>query len=153
MIYNLDRRSCLAEAPVTALGWWMRLRGMIGRRFAAGKLDAMVFFDCGCVHSIGMGIPLDLVFLDREFTVVALKRNYRPWSPPCGSRRASTVIELPVGVIDRTRTEIGDKINLNSTLTAEAVEKLNPCIMLNADILQRGAMRRCAAREQGGSLQ
>lgn len=153
MIYNLDTRRHLAEAPVTALGWWMRLRGMIGRRFVPGELDAMVFFDCGCVHSLGMSIPIDLVFLDREFTVVALKRNYRPWSPPCGSRKASTVIELPVGTIDRTHTGVGDKINLNSTLTAEAVEKLNPGIMLNADILQRGAMRRCGTREQTGSLQ
>ena len=143
MIYNLDTRTYLAEHPVTALGWWMRLRGMIGRRFVRGEFDAMVFPRCTCVHSLGMGIPIDLVFLDRDSVVVGLRRNYPPWALlPRGCRKAVTTIELPAGTIQRTGTELNHKINLNSILTPEAIEKLNPGAILNAEILPRNAAER-----------
>ena len=124
MICNIDTRLYLAYHPHWAIGCFDRLRGMIGRRFRDGVLDAMVFPRCSAVHSFGMGIPLDLVFLDRDSVVVAHRANYRPWRWPAGHRRAVTVIELPAGQIALTGTRIGHRINLNSELSREAVEKL-----------------------------
>ena len=57
MIYDLDSKRYLARHPRWALGWFDRLRGMIGRRFAAGEFDAMVFPRCGAVHSWWMTVP------------------------------------------------------------------------------------------------
>ncbi len=140
MIYNLNSRMTLAANPVTALGWRMRLCGMIGRRFVSGELDAMVFPRCNCVHSIGMTVALDLLFLDVESTVTGMKENYPPWALfPCGCRKAAVTIELPAGTLRRTHTKIGDKINLNLILPPEKIEKINPGAMLNADILPRAA--------------
>lgn len=101
MIYDLDSKRYLARHPRWALGWFDRLRGMIGRRFAAGEFDAMVFPRCGAVHSWWMTVPIDLVFLDRESKVIRLKSDFRPWRLPAGCRGAVTVIELPAGAIER----------------------------------------------------
>ena len=88
MIYDLDSKRYLARHPRWALGWFDRLRGMIGRRFAAGEFDAMVFPRCGAVHSWWMTVPIDLVFLDRESKVVRLKSDFRPWRSGHGDRTA-----------------------------------------------------------------
>ena len=56
MIYNINQRKYLARHPRWAVGWFERLRGMIGRRFVDGELDAMVFERCGMVHSCWMSI-------------------------------------------------------------------------------------------------
>ncbi len=134
MIYDLDSKRYLAHYPRWAVGCFDRLRGMIGRKFVLDTFDAMVFPRCGAVHSCWMSIPLDLVFLDRESKVVGLKSNFRPWHLPVGFRGAVTVIELPVGAIDQARCKKGDRINLNSTLDGEAVEKLQKTVLENAGI-------------------
>ena len=134
MIYNINQRKYLARHPRWAEGWFERLRGMIGRRFVDGKLDAMVFERCGSVHSCWMSIPLDLIFLDADRNVVALRANLRPWRFCVNCRRAVTVVELPAGVIAATRTRVGDRLNLNSTLDGGAIEKLQEKSMLKAEI-------------------
>lgn len=60
---------------------------------------------------IGVRFPIDVVFLDSEQRVVKLAANV---SPPfhlrACFRRASSVIELPLGVIADSRTAVGDMI-------------------------------------------
>ena len=134
MIYNINRRKYLARHPRWAVSWFDRLRGMIGRRFVTGEFDAMVFERCGSVHSFWMSIPLDLIFLDADRRVVAVRSDFRPWRWPVACRRAVTVVELPAGVIVATRTRVGDRLNLNSTLDGGAIEKLQEKSMLKAEI-------------------
>ena len=97
MIFNLDTRIYLAEHPYWAIGWYDRVRGMIGRNFIPGRLDAMVFPRCAAVHFMGMGIPLDVAFLNREGVVLAVCPECRPWGRPVGCRGAAFTIELPAG--------------------------------------------------------
>lgn len=123
MIFNLDTMHYLARSPYTALTAAERLRGMIGRRFSPA-MDAMVFPNCNAIHSFFMSAPIDVVFLDREGRVVGLRAGLPPWRPVVVCREAATVIELPAGAIAASSTEIGHRINLNCTLTAEAVAKL-----------------------------
>ena len=43
MIFNLDTRIYLAEHPYWAIGWYDRVRGMIGRNFIPGRLTRWCF--------------------------------------------------------------------------------------------------------------
>lgn len=139
MIFNLDTRIYLAEHPYWAIGWYDRVRGMIGRNFIPGRLDAMVFPRCAAVHFMGMGIPLDVAFLNREGVVLAVCPECRPWGRPVGCRGAAFTIELPAGRLVLTGTRIGHRLNLNSTLAPEAIEKLRKKTMLSAGVLPRAA--------------
>ena len=50
--------------------WWLRLRGLMGRKgLAAG--EGLVLRPCRAVHMIGMSFPLDVAFLDRRGVILA----------------------------------------------------------------------------------
>ena len=56
--------------------------------------------------------PIDVLALDGKGTVVALKKDFRPWQYWSPGVTASAVIELPAGTIERTGTAVGDTIRL-----------------------------------------
>ena len=133
MVYDVEKKCCIAHAPFTALRLWDRLRGMIGRRFEDGKLDAMIFPRCNAVHAMWMRIPLDLIFLDKKNKVVGLKNNFRPGGLPVCFRKAQTTIELPVGRVTALNIEIGDHIDLNANLSQNSFEKSAKADIVNAN--------------------
>jgi hypothetical protein len=68
------------------------------------------------IHMMFMRFPIDAVFLARPDearsgarAVVSVHHGLRPWVGLVGlSRGASGVLELPVGVIERSGTAVGD---------------------------------------------
>lgn len=62
------------------------------------------------IHTFGMQYPIDVLILDKKHTVAAMKENLRPNRIFLWSIIYDTVIELPIGTIKRTQTEIGDTI-------------------------------------------
>lgn len=61
------------------------------------------------IHMFFMKFALDVVFLDKKLKVLKVQRNLRPWAiSACFS--AQSVLELPVGTIDESRTEPGDQL-------------------------------------------
>ncbi len=109
MIYNRTKSEVLAEKPFFALRWQDRLRGMIARRFS-GSLDAMVFPRCNAVHSFFMGMPIDVLFVDKNRTVLKKVSCLRPWHPGVFCPGAADVIELPAG---SCTAEAGDRLEWN----------------------------------------
>ena len=61
-----------------------------------------------------MLFPIDVIFLDKHNRVVGLKRNMKPWRM-AGSWRGAKTIELPVGIIASTRTQLGDFVAFQTT--------------------------------------
>ena len=76
MIVNQNRNTTIACKPFHAVRLWDRTRGMIGREFGEA-FDAMVFSACNAIHTFFMKIPLDVLFLNRENTVVAQRSSLR----------------------------------------------------------------------------
>jgi uncharacterized protein len=58
----------------------------------------------------GMRFPLDVVFLSESGAVVALHAGLRPWRRTAYVRAARYALELPVGSIGASRTEVGDQV-------------------------------------------
>lgn len=133
MIFNLDSLRYVARRPMWALGWRDRLRGMIGRKFdPEAGIDAMIFPRCCAIHTMWMSMPIDVIFLDSGSKAVGLYPAVKPWRFSLVCRGAATVIELPVGAIAESGTELGHHLNLNSTLSPEMIEKLRRSAILNA---------------------
>lgn len=132
MISNLTKNSVVARRPFYARSLLDRGRGMIGRDFT--NFDAMVFEHCNTIHTFFMVIPLDILFIDQENKVVDLRKGLRPWIPlvRCGS--AVSLLELPAGNIEISRTEIGDSLDLNAEVTLEVKNKL-----INKELLETPA--------------
>ena len=59
-----------------------------------------------------MGMKIDVVFVNKENKVLGVYSAVRRWKVCLIQPGASMTIELPVGTIERTRTETGDHLLL-----------------------------------------
>lgn len=62
------------------------------------------------IHTFGMRYPIDVLILNEQNHVVAIKENMKPntifvWNP-----NYETVLELPPGTIKKAKTILGDTI-------------------------------------------
>ncbi|MBN2641987.1 MAG: DUF192 domain-containing protein [Victivallales bacterium] len=104
---------------------------MIGRDFT--EFDSMVFNRCNAVHTLFMGIPLDLVFLNTDNEICKIAQAVRPWRLMIKSNEAYSVIELPAGAVEKTGTALGDVLDLNATITREMENKLKSKDIINME--------------------
>jgi len=102
----------IAEPVEYATALFERLKGLLGRN-GLSKSTAMIIEHCGSVHTIGMRFALDLIFLDKEWRVLSIKRNINPGRPMIsGGLRAKRVIESQTGALDMEDFQIGHKLVL-----------------------------------------
>lgn len=91
-----------------ARGFCERLAGLIGAPPLAAD-EALLLDRCQAIHTCFMNGPIDLVFLDRELCVCALRRTLPPWRAAwCAKARG--VLELAPGAIERLHIEPGDRL-------------------------------------------
>lgn len=101
---------CLVEKAGGAFAWWSRLRGLLFRRpLAADGSEALLIRPCNSIHTLGMRYALDVVFIDRQGTVMGVREGVRPWRA-CFGRGAHAVIELHHGAARRLGISMGDRI-------------------------------------------
>jgi uncharacterized protein len=111
--FNRTRQAYLATALAVADSHWTRLRGLLG--VSVGDFrngHGLWIVPCRGVHTLGMGFPIDVVYLDRSMTVVHIERDLRPWRFAPVRLRAASVLELPCRTAAETRTAIGDRIEI-----------------------------------------
>lgn len=106
---NQTSKKELASNVAVAYGILKRMKGLIGReRLQEG--EALWIKPCKSVHTIGMKFAIDVIFLDKENNIVAVKKNLGPNRLTPIYLRAASVLELPAGTIDASGTKIGDVI-------------------------------------------
>ena len=109
-IANLDKNSELANAAEIARTSSARQKGLLGRtRLPEG--GGLWIIPCESVHTFFMKFSIDLVYIDRKNVVRKVCRNVRPWRLSA-CLTAHSIIELPVGTIDRSHTAPGDQIEI-----------------------------------------
>ena len=64
---------------------------------------------CSAVHSLGMKFTIDVVYVDRALKVLKVRPRMAPWQLSM-CLFAHSVLELPSGTIDHTRTRTGDQL-------------------------------------------
>ena len=108
-LLNVTRSTILATDLAIAEGFWERGRGLLGRKELRPG-EGLVISRCRSIHMWGMRFAIDVIFVDRAWRVVALKRGVRPWAltPPVWGAWAT--VELPQGTIERSMVSIGDQL-------------------------------------------
>jgi len=111
--FNRTRRAHLATALAVADTHWTRFRGLLGLTAGDfGKGCGLWIVPCRGVHTLGMGFPIDVLYLDRALTVVRVLQDLRPWRIGPVTIEAASVLELPTHTAVETRTAVGDKIEI-----------------------------------------
>ncbi|HZA33743.1 MAG TPA: DUF192 domain-containing protein [Vicinamibacterales bacterium] len=85
-----------------------RMRGLLGRRELPSG-EGILLKPASSVHMAFMRFPIDAVFLDRDFRVMKVASDLRPWRA-AGSRGAKAVLEIPAGEAGRRGLTVGDRL-------------------------------------------
>ena len=111
--FNRTRKAYLATALAVADTHWSRLRGLLGLKSSDfGHGFGLWIVPCHGVHTLGMGFPIDVIYLDQVLTVIEIRRELRPWRVAPIRRLATSVLELPCRTAAETSTALGDKIEI-----------------------------------------
>ena len=111
--FNRTRQAPLATCLAVADTHWSRLRGLLGLAvddFSHGS--GLWIRPCRGIHTLGMGFPIDVLYLDRGMKVVRVQSDVRPWRLTPVLRQATSVLELPCGTAAETNTAVGDTIEI-----------------------------------------
>lgn len=91
-------------------------RKYVGLMFKKRLVDTGYLFDFEVVrvpvvfHMWFVFFPIDVVFLDDNFKVVDIKRNFKPWTTYASKCVCRYVLELPEG--DANSVRVGDKLSI-----------------------------------------
>lgn len=86
-----------------------RLAGLLARPpLKPGQ--GLLIRPCNGVHTWFMRYPIDVIFLDSDWTVVEMVRELMPFRFSRIVRRAAMALELQAGTIERTYTRVGDTL-------------------------------------------
>jgi uncharacterized protein len=110
-VTNANRKTTVMQSGKVADTMWTRLKGLIGVQHLIHGSGLMIS-PCNSIHCMFMSIPIDVLYVDKENKVVGLTANMKPWRLGKMYWKAKYVLELPVGTIVRSRTEIGDQLDL-----------------------------------------
>ena len=93
-----------------------RMRGLLWRP-SPQPAEGMLISRCRAIHTLGMGYPIDVVFVDRCWLIVGVVAGVAPgrWklSAPKGSRCAH-VLEMAIGEADRLKLQPGVRLKENA---------------------------------------
>lgn len=62
------------------------------------------------LHMLFVFYPIDVLFLDKNKAVIDKKENFKPFTFYKSRKKAMYAIELPNGIIRKTKTGMGDEI-------------------------------------------
>jgi uncharacterized membrane protein (UPF0127 family) len=111
--FNRTRTTYLATQLLIARTHWSRFRGLMATdasRFRRGQ--GLWIVPCHGVHTLAMRFPIDAVYLDQERIVIHIEQGLKPWRMAAIRVLANSVLELPMGTVSDTRTELGDQVDI-----------------------------------------
>jgi uncharacterized membrane protein (UPF0127 family) len=114
---NTTKGTVLGECIRVADTSLSRIIGLLGeRKLSPG--DGLLIVPSQGVHTWGMMFPIDIVVLDGNWNVLALRRRMRQFRMTRIYWKAAAVLELPSGMLDSTATAIGDALTFDRVETS-----------------------------------
>lgn len=107
-----DVREALWTNVRVARTFFQRLVGLL-RAEALDEDQCLMIQPCSSVHTIGMKMNIDVIFLDRAGMVTKVERDVRPFRF-LSSRKSCMVIETKANSSYTKELEVGDKLYLGT---------------------------------------
>jgi uncharacterized protein len=109
-VVHADSGVPVASRVAVADSFLHRLRGLLARP-PMSREQGLLLLECSSVHTVGMGYPIDVAFLDAEGRVVRSVADLEPWRVGIGGAGAVHALELPAGRLRETGTVPGVHLN------------------------------------------
>jgi uncharacterized protein len=115
---NLTKKTWLATKIRKADNFVTRLVGLL-KRTHLGPEEALWLTPSKGIHTIGMKFPIDVLFLNKSHQVLALIPGMAPYRVSAVQLWGYSVLELPSGTIRKSRTEVGDQLEISLAESSE----------------------------------
>ena len=125
-IYNETRECFLSLKVAVADTVFARLKGMIGKLSLKSDEGIWVVPSSG-VHTLGVMVPLDLIYLDDKHRVIHLVEHFPTFRIAPIRIKAESVLELAAHTIYSTQTQLGDQLLICGADQME--QSLRPAVM------------------------
>lgn len=123
-LLNLDTGEIVVRRVYLADTFRRRLLGLIPRS-RIDEDEGLLLVPCKGVHTFFMRFPIDIVYLDRYMSVVALFPDTRPWRVLPQVPGVAQVLETAAGTVSKSKTKIGNKLTFSSLPPARLLYALN----------------------------
>lgn len=110
-VFNRTRNAPLVTAGEVASNLWTRFVGLMGRRELPEGFGLLLKNE-SAIHTFGMRVPIDVVYLDARGTIVRFTEAMPPARLGPLVRGVRDVLELPSGTLSRAGTRVGDQLEL-----------------------------------------
>ena len=111
VLINETRGVALAGRVRLADTFWRRLVGLLTCK-GLGAREGLLIAPCRAVHTHFMRFAIDVAFLDKDWRVVGVAPDLKPWRHAFGGESAWATLELPGGVLAETGTQVGDQLKM-----------------------------------------
>src|SRR5271157_3586232 len=111
-VVNTTRHTVLGERISVAETSWSRMVGLLGKSGLEPGAGLLII-PSQAIHTVAMRFPIDVLFVDRKWRVVHVRREMAPYRMTGLHWKAHFVLELPAGVIAQTSTAVGDQLALS----------------------------------------
>ncbi|HEY9059161.1 MAG TPA: DUF192 domain-containing protein [Pseudobacteroides sp.] len=113
-LINKSKGTIISSNLAVADSFIKRFSGLMAKRELPSG-SGLLLTKCNSIHMCFMKFSLDIIFIDDSMKVVHLIKAIPPWRVSGIVRSAKSTIELPVGTIDVSSTEIGDLLDFEQT--------------------------------------
>jgi len=117
-VINLTKKTWLATNVRKADNFVTRLVGLL-KRSHLGPEEALWLMPSKGIHTVGMKFPIDVLFLNKQNHVLQLISGMAPYRVSSIQLRGYSVLELPNGTIKKSRTEVGDRLEISLAESSE----------------------------------
>ncbi len=100
--------SCVIRNVSKTSNFLERMRGLLISS-PLTENEGLLISPCSSVHTFGMSYAIDLVFLDKQFTIVKTVRSLKPWRM-AASKASSMVLELAAESLDKLQLTTGQQL-------------------------------------------
>jgi len=112
-IINKTKNTVIAEQAAMADTVLSRLKGLLGRD-SINPGEALIITQCRSIHMFFMKFGIDVIFVDKRNRAVGTVKRIKPFLMSPYFWQAVSAIELPEGVIERTKTAVGDELEIQT---------------------------------------
>jgi uncharacterized membrane protein (UPF0127 family) len=112
-VINTSKNTLLIAHGAKADTFLTRLKGLLGKK-GLEEGQGLVIKPCNSVHMIWMKFPIDVIFVDKDDVVCHIIEDLSPGKIGPVIKESAYVVEVRVGTVKRTKTEVGDIIKVSN---------------------------------------
>ena len=110
-VYDINQQCSIMDQVEVAEDLGDRTRGLLGHQ-PLGFGQGMLIRPCRWIHTFGMPFAIDVLYVSKDWRIVAVSENLRPMRIDRPVLRAWFVIEMAAGAIRHAGLKVGDHLEL-----------------------------------------